>query len=88
MYYYIFSATLYIVGGYGFGKILNSYMHELETKLCEMGYPEKRWDIYVRMSGSPIVRKLKLFIGGLFWPVTVIALLLRAEWKFSKITQP
>lgn len=88
MFYYIFSIVLYFAGAYGFGRFVKNYLHELEARLCEMGYTKNRWDIYIRMTGPSWLKWIKLFFGGIFWPVSVIAILLRAEWKFSQITQP
>ena len=82
---YIVCFIVYAILGWAFGKIIERYMHELEFKLNEMFIRGDK--IYISLGKINTFNSAVLIIGGIFWPISDIVILLNAEWKFSKLTQ-
>lgn len=83
---YIICFVLYVANGWAFGRIISDYAHELEMRLLDMRISGEK--LYIRMSTHKWLNFVLLIIGGIFWPISDIAIVLRMEWNYSKLTQP
>lgn len=75
----------YAVCGWAFHIIVTDYIKELTRKLTEKGI--HAYDLTLHVYGPVWFGLLVLGLATIFWPITVIAVLLKAEWNYSKLTQ-
>ena len=78
--------AVYAVVGWAFHIIVKDYLHELSDKLAEHDIHNS--DQLVFHAYGPIwFGLLVLCLSTVFWPITIIAVILKAEWNYSKLTQ-
>ena len=77
--------AVYVITGMAVHIVVQNYVNELTRKLTKQGIHS--YDLSLHVYGPVWFGLTVLCIATIFWPITLIAVILKAEWNSSKLTQ-
>ena len=77
--------VMYAVMGLACNILIRDYIYELESKLEAKGYD--KYIIRTRIYTPAMLACMQFKLAEIFWPITLIVKVIKAEWEYSKLTQ-
>jgi len=77
---------MYAVVGIAAHDVTKIYINQLDRELTMMGF--RHFNLKPTIVCPLWVMIIIVGLETLFWPATLITCILKAEWEYSKLTQP
>jgi hypothetical protein len=75
---------MYVVAGIVMRDMVKDYIKELEDKLMDIGVSPN--GLRFTIEGSVWLGLFVLSMSSLLWPISLITVLLKAEWEYSRLS--